>query len=410
MSQLPLFGLAYWSVSQITHYLQDLFESDEYLQDIWVQGEISNLSKPGSGHVYFTLKDSKSALRCVMWRTTASRLQYIPQDGEAVQVHGRIGIYQASGNYQLYVDLIRPAGEGALFQEFLRLKEVLEAQGLFDPKRKRPIPIFPKKIGVITSPTGAAIRDILNTLSRRYPITCVYLAPTPVQGNEAPDGIISALDRLNRYVQPDVIILARGGGSIEDLWAFNNERVAYAIAESPTPIITGIGHETDFTIADFVSDLRAPTPTAAAEMAVPNINDLKLNLLDLARRSKHLFQTILLQNQGRLERSKHRLHQRSPQGQINSERQRLDELSRRANILLSHRISLTRARLQGLEMKISSLNPEAIMMRGFAIVRFEDGTVVKSTHQVSPGDELQVQVQDGDFLVTVDRINNLGIG
>ena len=246
MTQIPLFEFSLWSVSELTRYLRDLLESDDSLQDLWVRGEISNLARPSSGHLYFTLKDNTSALKCVMWRNSVMRLQFIPREGQAVEAHGNISIYETSGQYQLYMDQIRPAGEGALYQEFIRLKNRLEAEGLFDPERRRPVPRFPRRIGIVTSPTGAALRDILNTLHRRYPASEVFLAPSPVQGDEAPPALIAAIQDLNRLVRPDVIILARGGGSIEDLWAFNDERLAYAIAESDAPIISGVGHETDF--------------------------------------------------------------------------------------------------------------------------------------------------------------------
>ena len=254
---LPQFP-ASWTVTDLNRYLRQLLESDEHLQDIWVTGEVSNFSRPASGHIYFTLKDSSASLRCVMWRNTAQRQSFLPRDGEAIDVHGAISVYEAGGQYQLYADVFRQAGEGALYQEFLRLKAMLEAEGLFAPERKRPIPTRPNRIGIVTSATGAALQDMLNTLRRRYPLVEVVLAPTPVQGDEAPPKIVAALHDLARLANPDVILLARGGGSIEDLWAFNDEAVARAIAASPVPVITGVGHETDFTIADFVSDLRGP--------------------------------------------------------------------------------------------------------------------------------------------------------
>ena len=280
MEQMALFDPSpRWTVSTLTHYLRELLESDASLQGVWVQGEISNLSRPSSGHIYFTLKDSGASLRCVMWRGEAVRLRFAVQDGLAVEAHGNISLYEAGGQYQLYVDSIGPIGEGALYQEFVRLKALLEAEGLFNTARKRSIPQFPRKIGIVTSPSGAALRDVLNTLRRRLPLAEVVLAPTPVQGDEAAPAIVSALQNLNRVCTPDVILLARGGGSIEDLWAFNDERVVRAIVGSVAPVITGIGHETDFTLADFASDLRAPTPTAAAELATPiTVLDLNANL------------------------------------------------------------------------------------------------------------------------------------
>src|SRR5512134_1641005 len=264
--QPTLFSTQQWTVSKLTFYIRKLLEENEVLQDVWVQGEISNLSRPASGHVYFTLKDSSAALKCVMWKTSALRLRMGLQDGMEVEVHGRIGVYEVSGQYQLYADQIRPVGEGALYQEFMRLKSMLEAEGLFASERKRPIPMFPHRIGIVTSATGAALRDMLNTLRRRLPLVEVILAPSPVQGVEAPPALVKALQSLVLQ-SPDVILLARGGGSIEDLWAFNDERVVRAVANSRVPVICGVGHETDFTLSDFAADLRAPTPTAAAELA-----------------------------------------------------------------------------------------------------------------------------------------------
>src|SRR6266540_260036 len=273
-----------FTVSKLTFLIRKLLEENEVLQDVWVQGEISNLSRPASGHVYFTLKDSSAALKCVMWKTSAARLRIPLQDGKAVEVHGKIGVYEVSGQYQLYADQIRPVGEGALYQEFMRLKAMLEVEGLFAPERKRPIPMFPQKIGIVTSATGAALRDMLNILRRRLPLVQVILAPSPVQGIEAPPALVKAIQALNLQ-SPDIILLARGGGSIEDLWAFNDERVVRAVASSSIPIICGVGHETDFTLSDFAADLRAPTPTAAAELATQlTIQDLTVTISSLQSR------------------------------------------------------------------------------------------------------------------------------
>ena len=398
MSQLSfLNSTPQWSVSELTRYLRDLLESDHNLQDLWVQGEVSNLSQPRSGHLYFTLKDSSSALRCVMWRATFSRQAFVPRDGDAIEVHGSINVYEAGGQYQLYADLIRPLGEGALYQEFMRLKARLEAEGLFDEARKRPIPRWPRKIGIVTSATGAALRDMLHTLRRRYPLPEIILAPTAVQGSEAPPGIVAALEKLNRIVQPDVILVARGGGSIEDLWAFNDERVARAIAASQAPVISGVGHETDFTIADFVSDLRAPTPTAAAELGTPNREDLLVSLNELLVRMGHAVQANFDTRRWELNRIENRLALRSPQTRIRSDRQRLDELSYRVSLALSHRLQLQHAQLNGISQRLSSLNPATILQRGYAMVTLPDGQIVKSVHQVQPGDELDIRVSDGQI-------------
>lgn len=401
MNQPSLFQPLLWSVTDLTRYLRELLEGDDLLQDVWVQGEVSNLSRPSSGHVYFTLKDPSATLRCVMWRSTALRQAALPREGEAVQAHGSLNIYEAGGQYQLYVDLIRPAGEGVLYQEFLRLKARLEAEGLFDPSRKRPVPTWPHRIGVVTSPTGAALRDILNTLRRRYPLAEVVIAPTAVQGAEAPAGIVAALEAINRLVSPDVILLARGGGSIEDLWAFNDERVARAIVASPAPVISGVGHETDFTIADFASDLRAPTPTAAAELATPDRAELLASLAEMQQRLLRAIQARLGNLRWSLDTLNGRLQQRSPRWMIASDRQRMDDLFHRASISLGHYLAIQRTYLRGVEQNLAALSPLAILERGYAVVSHPDGRRVRSISQVASDDHIKVQVSDGEFYAQV---------
>lgn len=401
MSQLPLFQSLMWSVSDLTQYLRELLEGDEMLQDIWVQGEVSNFARPSSGHLYFTLKDASASLRCVMWRSAASRQVYLPREGDAIRVHGSLSIYEAAGQYQLYADLIRPAGEGVLYQEFLRLKDSLEAEGLFDPQHKRPIPERPQRIGIVTSPTGAALRDMLQTLQRRYPLAEVILSPTAVQGAEAPQGIITALEVLNRSFVPDVILLARGGGSIEDLWAFNDERVARAIAASRAPVITGVGHETDFTIADFVSDLRAPTPTAAAELATPSRQDLQAFIRELEERLGSTVEAAISNRRWEIESMVGRLRMKSPRWRVDSDRQRVDDLLRRAGRSMQHFLALQRTQSSAMAQRLSALSPTSILGRGYAVVSHLDGRLVLSVAHVEAGDALRVQVSDGDFPVEV---------
>lgn len=397
MSQLPFFEPPSWTVTDVTRYLRDLLGGDEHLQDLWVMGEVSNLSRPTSGHIYFTLKDANASLRCVMWRNTVLRQNFLPRDGDAIEVHGGIAIYEVGGQYQLYADLIRPAGEGLLYQEFLRLKARLEAEGLFDIERKRPIPKWPRRIGIVTSPTGAAIRDMLNTIQRRFVLVEVILAPSAVQGLEAPASIIAALVDLNRVARPDVILLARGGGSMEDLWAFNDEGVARAIVASPVPVITGVGHETDFTIADFAADLRAATPTAAAELATPNRADLLISLSELSERARRTAATRLQEIKWELAELLNRLRLRSPQARWRSDRQQLDDLSHRSSVAWLSRLKLERALLEGTDQRLFALNPESILERGYALVTRQDGGVVRSVRQVAPGEALIVRVSDGQF-------------
>jgi exodeoxyribonuclease VII large subunit len=399
---MPLFQPVTVTVTELTRYLRQLLESDDNLQDIWVQGEVSNLSRPSSGHLYFTLKDSGASLRCVMWRNAVISQGILPRDGDQIEAHGAVSIYEPGGQYQLYIDKIRPLGEGLLYQEFLRLKTRLEEEGLFDPERKRAIPGWPQRIGIVTSPTGAALRDILNTLQRRYPLVEVILSPTAVQGNEAPAGIVSALKALNLYAEPDLILLARGGGSIEDLWAFNDERVAYAIADSRAPVISGVGHETDFTIADFAADLRAPTPTAAAELATPHKADLeqKINEMVLSLGKASNLQIINLR--WALSELKNQLTLYSPRNRLLSDRQRLDEMMHSASKALTNRLQLEVTRLNSLTNQLSVLNPIAVLERGYAIVTDQAGELVRSVKQVTYHEELKVRVRDGEFDVRVE--------
>ena len=396
--QPTLFSAQQWTVSKLTFFIRKLLEENEVLQDVWVQGEISNLSRPASGHVYFTLKDSSAALKCVMWKTSAARLRIGLQDGMEVEVHGRVGVYEVSGQYQLYADQIRPVGEGALYQEFMRLKAMLEAEGLFAPERKRLIPMFPGKIGIVTSATGAALRDMLNTLRRRLPLVEVILAPSPVQGVEAPPALVKALQSL-ALQSPDVILLARGGGSIEDLWAFNDERVVRAVAMSTVPIICGVGHETDFTLCDFAADLRAPTPTAAAELATQiTMIDLRASLQNYRTRLLSATLQYLAEQKTSLSSLVSQLRYVSPQRRILSERQRVDELSRRAQSSLLHHTQLQAMHIKGMQRRLASLNPDAVLARGYAVVtRKDDGSVISSVAQAS--DEMKVRVSDGEFEV-----------
>lgn len=398
--QPSLFASVQWTVSTLTKYVRDLLESDEQLQDVWVKGELSNLSRPASGHIYFTLKDAGASLRSVMWRTEAGQLRIPLQEGMAASVHGRIGVYEINGQYQLYADQIRPAGEGALYQEFLRLKALLEAEGLFDPVRKRPIPDFPRRIGLVTSGTGAALRDMLSALRRRLPLVEVVLSAAPVQGDGAPAKLVEALEALWRLEpRPEVILVGRGGGSIEDLWAFNDERLVRAVAASPVPVICGVGHETDFTLCDFAADLRAPTPTAAAEMATPvSVPDLAAGLQSYAQRLNLTLDSRLAAEQNSLSNLGSELKFFSPLRRIQSDRQRLDELARRGSAGHVHRLALEGSRLEGLEKRLEALNPAQVLGRGYAIVtRAKDGALIRKAGQAKGGERIRVRVSDGEF-------------
>ena len=404
MSQPSLFNSVTWTVSRLTQHIRTLLETDVTLSDVWVRGEISNLGRPASGHIYFTLKDANASLRGVMWRADAARLNLLLRDGMEIEAHGRIGVYEPQGQYQFYADIIRPVGEGVLYQEFLRLKAMLEGEGLFDPERKKPIPELPRVIGIVTSATGAALRDMLNTLRRRLPLVEVVLSPSPVQGDEAPLKLINALEALAKQ-KPDVILLGRGGGSIEDLWAFNDERVVRAVAASEVPVISGVGHETDFTLCDFVADLRAPTPTAAAELATPiTIADLEAYLQGMKTRLVASTLSLLAAHRTGLESLATSLRYASPERRIQTDRQRLDDFSRRSLSALKHRMELDGTHLRGLERRLEALNPLGVLKRGYAVVtRHADGALVSRVGQAVPDDAIQVRVSDGAFDAIVTK-------
>jgi exodeoxyribonuclease VII large subunit len=385
-----------YSVFELNSYLRTLLEGDPNLQDVWVQGEISNLSQPKSGHLYFTLKDSEASLRCVIWRNQVVRLINRPQDGMAVEVHGSISVYETAGQYQLYADQIRPAGEGLLYQEFVRLKNKLESEGLFDIDRKRPIPTRPRTIGIVTSPTGAAIRDMLNTLRRRYPLVEVILAPTAVQGDASPGEIAAAIRALNEQIQPDVILIGRGGGSIEDLWTFNEEVVARAVFTSDAPVISAVGHETDFTISDFVADLRAPTPTAAAELAVPDQIEMRGLLFERREALQRAATDAIAELGYTLQQVFHRLQRVSPEVRLAAEQQGVDELYRRAERALSGRLKLEHTRLAGMNQQLNALSPRHVLKRGYAVVSSGE-KLITSKDDVRHGDPIKVQVAEGEF-------------
>ncbi|MFN8473566.1 MAG: exodeoxyribonuclease VII large subunit [Anaerolineae bacterium] len=397
-----------FSVADVTGYIKELLEADFQLQDVWLTGEVSNLSRSTAGHVYFTLKDDAAQIRCVIWRSQMRLLDRVPAHGEAVVVHGRISVYAAGGQYQLSVDALQAAGQGVLHAQFEALRDKLHAEGLFAVERKRPLPGFPRHIGVVTSPQAAAWRDVQTTLGRRWPLARVTLAPTLVQGADAPPAIVAALARLNALPDVEVILLVRGGGSLEDLWAFNEEMVARAVAASRVPVVTGVGHETDFTIVDFVSDVRAATPTAAAEMATPDRLDLRRRVADARDALDAAVEDVLGSHALSLDHQQRHLERLSPQARIDAARMRLSELARRAASIMTHRLALARAETQGQSGRLATLDPNATLRRGYAIVTdAESGEVVRETRQARVGRGLRVHVADGAFEVTVGRQRRL---
>jgi len=400
---MDLFDPAFYTVSEITAHIQETLESNPLLQDLWLVGQVSNYTRSTAGHVYLTLKDADAQIRCVMWRSMVVRQAYLPSTGEEVLVHGHVSVYAAGGNYQFYMDVIQPKGIGQLYLAFEALKERLAAEGLFAAERKRPLPPMPRCIGVVTSPTGAALRDILNILRRRYPLVRVILSPTLVQGAEAPGQIVAALERLSRRPEVDLIIVARGGGSIEDLWAFNDEGVARAIYAAPVPVISGVGHETDFTIADLVADVRAPTPSAAAELATPDREALQEQVAGWRDRLVGEILGRLEAQHGELAHLRQVLGYHSPRNSLAQWRQRLDERAERAVRAMAYRLDLQRERLSGNALRLQSLSPLRALERGYAIVRRADDGIVSSVDQVKAGDKVRVQVRDGAFGALVQR-------
>jgi exodeoxyribonuclease VII large subunit len=392
-----------WQVGELTSYIKELFDLDFRLKDVEVTGEISNFRQARSGHLYFTLKDQKAQLPCVMWRSAAEKLPFLPQDGDAVVAAGRVSVYEAGGTYQLYATDLKPAGRGDLALAFEQLKQRLAVQGLFDDAHKKPIPPFPQKIGIVTSADAAALRDILNVLRRRYPLVSVLIAPTLVQGNEAPPQIVRALRWLDGRHDIDTIILARGGGSMEDLWAFNDEGVARAIFEANHPVITGVGHEIDFTIADFVADLRAPTPSAAAELAVPDVAELRPLVAGLARQLTAVTQQQITDKQWRLQSLRRTLKHFSPTATLDNNRQRLDTLVSKMDQAITRHINTYRHSLALAEAQLKAISPQATLNRGYAIVRNAKGQIIRQTNQTAPGESLSVQLSNGRIQVTVEK-------
>ena len=431
-----------YAVSHVTRRIKDLLESDAVLSDVWISGEVSNFVLSQAGHAYFTLKDGGAALRSVLFRGQISRRTLLPQNGQAVIAHGRISVYEPQGGYQLYVDLVQPEGVGLLHLQFEELRGRLEREGLFDPERKRILPRFPRVVGVVTSPSGAVIRDIINVVSRRFPGVELVLAPTPVQGDEAPERIVAALELLNHDVRPDVIIVARGGGSLEDLWSFNDERVARAIAASEIPVISGVGHETDITIADFIADLRAPTPTAAAEMAATPTQDWlaelrqqaieltdglrhllndhsqsldwlahrlispsmaidhqKLKLSNLANRLRHGAITRIAGARFRIEQVRSRLHHALPDTRIR--RARLGAKAVQLHTAFSSRLTTWQHGLESASGQLELLAPQRTLKRGYAILSDESGRVLRQPDEIKPPQRLKVTLAGGTTLVDI---------
>lgn len=437
------------SVNALTKYIKRKFDADPHLQDIYVKGEISNFKQHSSGHMYFTLKDERARILAVMFSSYSRTMKFIPENGMKVLIRGEITVYEPSGQYQIYVKEMRPEGIGDLFLAYEQLKQRLEAEGLFAKEKKKAIPLFPKTVGVITSPTGAAVRDILTTIKRRFPIASILVIPALVQGENAAPSIAGAIKKANTLSEIDVLIVGRGGGSIEELWAFNEELVARAIFSSNIPIISAVGHETDFTIADFVADLRAPTPTGAAELAVPHIDELMERVLQRQTRLLRAINERLRANQERLNRLKKSYAFRYPERLYQQKLEHTDKLTERL-IKGAAKLSAVKAAYQETLQKrlirqhprqllqvskeqfsrsekemeramqqilikkqtqydrmistLQALSPLKIMERGYSLAYTKDHQLVKSVKQVKQNDGLQIKLTDGSLLCTVQEI------
>ena len=385
------------SVGQLNRYVKELLEKDTRLASVYISGEISNFTNHyKSGHLYMSLKDDGAVVRAVMFKGYASKLAFKPEDGMKVIVRARASLYDKDGSFQLYIETMEPAGMGALQVAYEQLKAKLKAEGLFDPSRKKPIPAFPHRVGVITSPTGAAVRDMLNVLGRRFPMAEVVFHPVLVQGDGAKTQIVDALHRFNAVHAADVILLGRGGGSIEELWAFNEEEVARAVAASDIPVISAVGHETDFTICDFVADLRAPTPSAAAELAVPDGNQLRIRLIQLYRLLKQNMRHTVDQQEKRLSLLCAKRCLATPLYYVEEQGMRLDYLTRRFVSAQQQYLHSGAQRLTAAAAKLDALSPLRVLSRGYAIASTESG-VIKSVRDIPPGGTFTLRVSDGEL-------------
>lgn len=386
------------SVSELTAYLKRLIERDEILADVSVRGEISNFSRHSSGHLYFSLKDATSTLSCVCFRNVAATLSFAPADGLQIIASGHITIFEKQGRYQLIVHAMQPDGTGALAMAFEALKRKLEAEGLFAPERKRPLPRFPRGVGLITSPTGAAVQDLVSIISRRFPLARIVIIPTIVQGAGAVESIVSSIRFANTIEGLDVLIVGRGGGSLEDLWSFNEEAVARAVYASRLPVISAVGHETDVCLTDFVADLRAPTPSAAAELVVPDATELQRHLLALGRHMQNRLLHFIQRDRQRLQRLASHPFMQRPYALLEARMQRVDEAYEALCQHIRRLVDANKARLEKANVGLTALSPLSVLKRGYAICRLSaTGEIVRSIQQIQPQADLSITVSDGDF-------------
>lgn len=383
------------TVSQVNGYLKLLIEQDDFLNQVAVRGELSNCKLHSSGHLYFTLKDGESELAAIMFRSAAAKLPFVPKSGMKVTVYGKISVYEKGGRYQLYAETMLEDGLGALWLEFERLKKKLEAEGLFDPGRKRPLPAYPSCVGIVTSPTGAAVWDMVNITGRRFPGVRILICPVLVQGASAPASMCRALAYLNVTKACDIIILGRGGGSAEDLWAFNDEGLVRAVAASEIPIVSAVGHETDFTLCDFAADQRAPTPSAAAELVLRDHRDVLQRFDGLSERMDACMESRLQRYRSRLTEWEQRLKLCSPEGRLKEQRNRLERLATGMDASMQNRLGSARQRLELAVNHLEAVNPLAVLARGYGVVQDSEGRVVSSVAALRVGEPVTIRLSDG---------------
>jgi exodeoxyribonuclease VII large subunit len=385
------------SVTQLNEFIKNLIDNTAQLNHVYVKGEISNFKNHyGTGHFYFTLKDDGGLIRAVMFRSSASKLKFMPENGMRVVLHGRVSAFVRDGQYQLYADSMEPDGVGALYIAYEQLKKRLESEGLFDPARKKPLPKIPTRVGIITSATGAAVRDMIHVAGRRFPFAKLILYPSLVQGPGAAAQLIEGVQYFNRTASVDVIILGRGGGSIEDLWAFNDETLARTVAASRIPVISAVGHETDFTICDFVADRRAPTPSAAAEIALPETAELKRKINNIISREYAVLTQIIARRREHLTRLAQSRGLTSPRNVIDDKRMNVAALTERLALSQSNALMIRQAQLKAIAGKMEALNPLSVLSRGYSAVYGEDGTIIKHTEQLNPGASVTFRLSDGE--------------
>lgn len=395
-----------YTLSRLTGLVKNIIERTAELQNIWVDGEISNLTIARSGHAYFNLKDAESQFRCVMWKSAVQRQKLPLNEGDRVLVHGSVTMYAPRGELQLQVNLVQPQGTGLLQLQLEELRMRLETEGLFDDSRKRPLPPLPRTIGVVTSETGSVWHDIQRVVGRRYPLAELVLSPTLVQGELAPPAIVGALQRLQDVAAPDVIIIGRGGGSIEDLWAFNDERVVRAIFASKVPIISAVGHEDDYTLADDVADVRAGTPSMAAELATPDLALADTALLETRKAMTGTIERSLNQRLEMLDDLQRRLIRMSPLETLRALHSEIDSFSDRLVLAIRHRLTIAERDVQGMERLLATLNPDAMFQRGFAFVEnASTNTPVRSVGDAQIGDPIRATVRGGQLIGTISGIN-----